>query len=39
MECTGPIKGQISHIAAAVWPVSAIHVNLSTCFDDKDWRW
>lgn len=36
MEHSGPRKGQISNIAAAVWPVSAIYVTLSTCFDDKD---
>lgn len=36
MEHSGLRKGQISSTAAAVWPVSAIHVTLATCFDGKD---
>ena len=38
MEHSGPRKGQISNTDAVVWPASAIHVILSTCFDDEDWR-
>lgn len=36
MEHSRPRKGQISNIADAVRPVSAMHVTLSTCFDAKD---
>lgn len=36
MEHNRPSKGHISNIADEVWPVSAIHATLSTCFDVKD---